>query len=609
VTHYQSLVTNASMTRVIVCLFLTCACALPGCTGNPHVIGDPADGKRPPSSAPSQPVSEPPQPERPAGRLPSFVDVTAESGISFERYDDMRGQHRIMEATGGGVALFDYDGDGWLDVLLTDGCKLPCQPGDTSHASQLFRNLGDNRFTAVTAATFISCHGFNYGVATGDYDNDGFEDLYVAGFGHNSLWQNNGDGTFTEVTAAANADDPRWSSSAAFADFNRDGLLDLFVLNYVDVGDPPKLCPNKESPDGFLQCPPTAFPAVDDLLLLNDGAGRFVDITREAGITGIDGKGLSLAVFDANDDAWPDVYVANDTTANFLYINESAGSEAGREDSGLRFSEQGSVQGVALGREAKAQGSMGIACGDYDGDGWSDLIVTNFFAEGTSVYRNLGGKGFADDTNRSRLRPPTLPMVGFGADFLDFDNDGWLDLIMANGHIDDLTWSNLRERFRMKPQFFRNEGDRSFRDVSQWSGEYFLKDWLGRGLAVGDLDNDGDQDFVVSHQLAPSAVIRNDSAEMGSSVAIQFIGRESSRSAIGTRVKAAGRERVLVRQVLGGGSYQSAPDRRVHLGLGSEDAFSEVTATWPSGHVDQWQNITPGRYLAIEGRGLYPRPY
>lgn len=542
---------------------------------------------------------------KPTGRLPRFMDQARASGIDFERYDDFQGQHRLIEANGGGVGLFDYDNDGWIDVLLTNGCALPYRPEDTSHRSELYRNLGGNRFAAVTTPSFFRCFNYAHGVAAGDFNSDGFEDFYVAAYGDNSLWQNNGDGTFTEVASAANAQDTRWSSSAAFADFNLDGLLDLYVVNYVDPGNPPKLCYDKQAPDGYRQCAPSLFDAVDDLLLLNDGSGGFTDVTQAAGITAPDGKGLSLVIFHANDDRLPDIYVANDGTPSFLYINETTVDPEHAAAAQIRFSEQASELGVAVNREGKATSCMGIGCGDYDGDGHTDLFVTNFFAETNTMYRNLGQDGFLDVTNRTRLGPPSRSLLGFGTSFLDFDNNGWLDLVVANGHIDDFSWANAEERYAMPPQFFRNEGNGTFQDVSLWSGEYFQKNWLGRGLAVGDLDNDGDQDFVVSHQRTASPVLINETEAIPSSVLIRLVGTEANRSAIGARLEAIWPDRKLARQVVGGGSYQAAPDRRVHFGLDQQDSISVLKIHWPSGREDQWEKVTAGRYVAVEGQPLF----
>jgi hypothetical protein len=584
-------------------------------TGCRRSVSDPESDARP-QTEPKQQRQAASAPDKrdddqpPPGVLPAF-NVVSESGIGFERYDDIQGLHRLVEGMGGGIGLLDYDGDGLLDVLMTNGCKLPLLEDDQEHPTELYRNLGGGKFTRVTEQCGLIQYGYAQGCAVGDYNSDGFPDIYIATYGRNALWRNNGDGTFSDVTAEAEADCPLWSTSVGWADFNLDGLLDLYVTNYVlEDDESPRLCPRKGSPDGYMQCPPTLFKAADDMLLVNLGDGRFRDVTREAGITGVDGKGLGLAIFDANRDGRPDIFVANDGMPNFLYVNESP-QQVSAEDEGpleLQFQEKGMPLGVALNQQGVAEASMGVACGDYDGDGWYDLLVTHFFAETNTLYRNLGGSGFSEETNSSRLGPPSRMKLGFGTEFIDFDNDGRLDLFVSNGHIDDFSWLNPKESYQMPPQFFRNEGNAGFRDVSQWCGNYFQQAWLGRPVAQGDLDNDGDMDLVIGHQRAPSTVLRNDTVTDAQSVIIKLVGTRSNRSAVGARVEAKSADGSMVREVIGGGSFQASSDRRIHLGLGSCPAIESLRITWPAGTVDKSANIAPGFYLAREGQALLPLP-
>lgn len=545
--------------------------------------------------------------ERPTGSLPSFRDIAAESGVNFQRFDDISKLHRIIEGNGGGVALIDFDADGALDLFFTDGCRLPRSIVDTAHSNQMFQNDGTGRFRSVTRQAMSPWQGYCHGCAVGDYDNDGFEDLYVTAFGTNRLWHNEGDGTFRDASELLGSTASVWSSSAAFGDLNQDGNLDLYVANYVQTtDDPPELCPVPNSPDGVVACPPTVFHAEDDVLFVSNGDGTFRDTTRDSGVNGSDGKGLGVLIFDANQDGWSDIYVANDGMPNFLYLNNSMNSP---DDIGLarpQFNEVAAQFGVAVNEQGIAESSMGIAHGDADRDGWTDLLLTNFVTETNTFYRNLQGKSFADETRASGLGAPSRQSLGFGTVFLDFDNDGWLDLFVAAGHIDDLRWNSLTSQYAMPPQFYRNEHDGTFIEVSPWAGKYFEGEWLGRGTALGDIDNDGQVDLVVSHQLSPSAVLRNETPSAHKGLVLKLIGRNSNRSAIGARIEVEGLERPFVHEVVGGGSYQSASDIRVNIGLGTLAAVDKVRVRWPSGAVNELEQVEAGRYFVIEGNNSPP---
>ncbi len=538
--------------------------------------------------------------QRPAGFIPSFSDVTEAAGISFERYDDMRGQHRILEVNGGGVAFFDYDADGRLDVFFANGCRLPLKKDRGNFTSRLYRNEGNGQFQDVTASAGLVWTAYCQGVAVGDDNGDGFDDLYINCQGGNAFWRNNGDGTFTNVIKETGTDVARWGSSAAFADLNQDGNLDLYIVDYIQASDdPPKLCPDAESPDGYSQCPPTMFPAADDVVFLSDGQGGFRNATEELGITGVDGKGLGIAVFDFNRDGRPDVYVANDGMPNFLYVNRGESAQP-------RFENQAGFLGASVNRDGKAEASMGVACGDYDADGWQDLLLTHFYAETNTLYHNLEGQAFLDETVASGLGPSSRLTLGFGTEFFDPDNNGRLDLVIANGHIDDLRHKAGHPPYAMRPQLYRNEGGR-FVDVSPWAGDYFQASWIGRGLAVGDWDNDGDLDAAISHQKGPSVLLRNDSARLPPSLLLKLVGgTRSNRSAVHAVVETAGLDLPLLREVIGGGSFQSHSDRRVHLGLGEKTILPKLKITWPSGQVDEWPDVEPGSYIVVEGREPLP---
>lgn len=558
----------------------------------------------------------------PPGRSFSFQTIAAESGLDFERYDDIRGQHRILEANGGGVGLFDFDRDGRLDVFLTNGCRLPLNPDDRETPCQLFRNRGAMRFERVTDASLVRQFGYTHGCAVGDVDADGFDDLYVTAYGRNALWRNNGDGTFTDITDATGTQVPQWSSSAAFADVDGDGDLDLYVTNYLDESDEsPKLCPNAASPDGYEQCSPAVFDGVDDALFLSDGQGGFVDATATAGLAGLKGKGLGVVIGDLDGDGPPEIYVANDGQANFLLVARGDESRETRDErrsgiaqsldsepSTLVYDDRAFAANVALNELGYAQASMGIAAGDYDANGTTDLFLTNFYGDTSTLYANRGRLLFEDATRASRIGAASRRTLGWGTTFVDLDSDGWLDLLVTNGHVDDRTWMpNGGEPYQMRPKVYRNRRDGTFADVSDSCGEYFASEWLGRGLAVGDLDRDGQLDAAVAHQLAPSIVLRNETSTAGHSLVLQLVGIESNRNGYCARVEVLNAATKIDRTLLGGGSFQSASAPEVHVGLG-DLATATVRIHWPSGTIDTHDDLAAGHWIAVEGRGVIARP-
>lgn len=529
---------------------------------------------------------------KPDGQLPQFSDVTDTSGIAFRRFDDQQGLHRIMEANGGGVAFIDFDSDGRDDVFLTDGCRLPTREDDRETPSRLYQSQGGCRFEEV-AASGLTQYGYAYGCTVGDYNDDGFDDIYVSSFGANSLWENLGDGTFTEVSDAAGVGDSLWGASVAFGDIDRDPDLELYVTNYVVTSaEDPKLC-------GRTQCSPTVFPAAQDALFDSNGDGTFKNITFESGAHGVDGKGLGVAIFDFNRDGWPDVYVANDGTPNFLFRNTGKRNAEGV----IQFEESALLLDVANDFGGKAESSMGIAVGDLNGSGFSDIFLTHFYAETNTLYLNEGGEFFADGTSGSGLGPTSRQTVGFGTVPIDFDNNGVLDLFVTNGHVDDFTFGG--EPYFQQPQLFRNDGSAHFLDVSAWSGPFFQEKWIGRGVASGDLDGDGDLDLVVSHQRGKSVVLRNDTVTANRSVILTLVGGPmSNRNAFGALVECDGLGTNVVREVIGGGSFQSACSRQIHIGLHKDSGIPTVKVTWPSGTVQTLRDITHGKYILAEDRTL-----
>ena len=561
----------------------------------------------PATNGKDDPVSSVPGGERkpPPGVLPSFVVIGAESGLDFQRFDDISRFRRILEVNGGGVGLLDFDRDGFLDVFFTNGCKLPIPHQDLTRRCEFFQNRTDFQFKRITESSGIRQSGYTFGCAVGDYDADGFEDLYITAFGRNSLWRNNGDGTFSDATEETGTEAIAWSSSAAFADLNRDGHLDLYVVNYLDESDrSPRLCANQASPDGYESCSPSLFDGVDDVLFLSNGRGGFVDATKEAGLSGLKGKGLGVAIGDFDQNGDPEIFVANDGEANFLFVRsdaEKTGSESAPEIP--RFEERAILSGVALNESGYAQASMGVAVGDYDRDSRQDLFLTHFYNDSNTLYENRGDMVFADASRRSQLGATSRLSLGWGTVFLDADNNGWLDLFAANGHIEDRTWTELNEPYRMRPLMYRNEEDGTFANVSEWTGEYFRQAWLGRGAAAGDLDRDNRMDLAVSHQLAPSVVLRNTTETDSKAITICLAGQKSNRNGYGAKVALLGADPPLVRELAGGGSFQSASAAEIHLGLGDK-ATAGIRIEWPSGQIDSHQNLDPGQWLAVEGGGV-----
>lgn len=535
----------------------------------------------------------------PPGPLPKFREAAAEVGIVFERYDDHSDLHRIVESTGGGAAILDFDADGRPDVFLTDGCRLPVRKADGTRTSRLFRQSGPLHFRDATEPGGLQLESFWTGTAIGDFDADGFEDLFVGGYGTSRLWRGNGDGTFADATDRLPDAPAGWSSSAAFCDLNLDGTLDLYVVNYLDAPvDPPELCLVPGRRGEYLQCPPPRFKAIPDIVFCGHDDGGFTDVTRDAGFIDANGRGLGVVVFDADRDGRPDVCVANDGDPNLLFVNETDLSADPRLPA---FREQGALYGVALNEDGGADAGMGVIAADATGDGWPDIYLTHFSHQMNRFHRNLGDGRFADDTVESGLGPASLGKLGFGTQFIDFDHDGRLDIFVTNGHVNDRALPGSEEPYAMPPQFFRNGGD-GFSDVSAWCGDYFAKSWVGRAAAAGDLDGDGDLDLVVSHQRSPSAVLINETEADSESVQLRLVGVGSNRSAFGAVVECDGPSHLLVRERVGGGGYQSASDPRLHIGLAGAAGLPKAVIRWPSGRAQELADLPAGDYLVVEGR-------
>jgi len=543
----------------------------------------------------------------------------ADVGVDFIRYDDLSDRRRILESTGGGVAMIDIDHDGHLDLFLTNGCQVPGDPSQQPYQSRLYRNLGDLQFREVTDPAGIEMRGYGQGCAVGDIDADGFDDLYVTAYGVNRMWRNNGDGTFTEVTSDEERQLREWSTSCAFADLNNDGLLDLYVANYlIDNPDDPLLCPNPKAPGGYEQCPPSKYAAVDDRLWINDGQGGWIDASAAAGLQGLAGKALGVVIWDFDRSGLPEIFVANDGQANFLLtpvprapaeVTAARGDGTtgnGQDVPGITYVDRGLVSGVALSRSGYAQACMGVAPGDYDGDGEVDLIVTNFYGDSNTVYRHLGQLQFEDVTRQTGLAGPSRNVLGWGAILEDFDRDGLLDLFVANGHVEDRRWMGRGEPYAMSAQVFAGRGSEGFRDVSADAGEYFQELRQGRGVAAGDLNRDGRIDLVISCQDSAADVLINQSPAKCAGIEIELVGRRSNRQGIGAWIEIcdAGGQRLAGYPLFGGGSYQSSSSLRKVVPL--LEAAAALKVKWPSGVVDEVQIGGFKGGIILEERGIIP---
>jgi enediyne biosynthesis protein E4 len=524
----------------------------------------------------------------------SFTDDAEAAGLRFV-YDNAETLfHQLPEPFGGGLAILDYDGDGWLDVYCVQGGPFTAASKRESLSSnsgdRLFRNRGDGHFEDVTDASGIGrfpC-GHGHGVAVGDVDGDGHPDLFVTRWRSYAFYRNKGDGTFEDMTTRAGLGGDRdWPTSAAMADLDGDGDLDLYVCHYAvwDIENP-RLCRNPAN-TAYLNCNPLGSEALPDHLFRND-SGRFVDVTKEAGIVDRDGRGLGVVAADLDDDGKVDLFVANDSSANFLFRNMG----------GMRFEEVGHAAGVAGNASGAYQAGMGVAAGDLDDDGLIDLAVTNFYGESTTFYRNLGGGNFTDATAAVGLAVASRRLLGFGVAFLDADNDGRLDLASVNGHVNDL---RPNYPYQMPAQLLAGGADGRLTDVSDRAGVPWNVPRMARGLAVGDLDNDGRMDVLILSHNQPLAYLHN-RTEGGRFLSLRLVGRQSNRDGVGAKIAviAGGRRRVA--QQVGGGSYQSASDSRLHFGLGTADRIEEIEIKWPTGSVDRYSGLPAGTgYLLHEG--------
>jgi hypothetical protein len=524
----------------------------------------------------------------------SFTDVTARSGISFVHASSPDKKY-ILESMSGGVAAFDFDKDGLQDLYFVNAPTVETAARPRSARSALWRNRGDGTFVDVTDRAGVGDPGWGMGAVVADYDNDGWDDLYVTCYGPNRLYRNNGDGTFSDATAAAGVGDARWSAGAAFADYDGDGWLDLFVANYLEVrldALPPfgqgRFCEFHGIP---VQCGPRGLPGAGDVLYRNRGDGTFDDASERAGVADRAGRfGMGAAWNDFDDDGRPDLFVANDAGPNFLYRNSGNGT----------FVDVALAAGVALDDSGREQGSMGIAIGDYDHAGRWSVFVTNFANEYNALYRHDGGVRFTDVSHASQTARASVPLVGWGAHWLDVDNDGWLDLFVANGHVyPQVERSGLAAKYRQRKLLFRNNGDGTFADLSSMAGGALAEPAVARGSAAVDLDNDGDLDIAVNNLDGAPTVLRNDGGNRRHFLVIALEGRRASRSAVGATVTVTAGPLVQRARRRSGDSYLSHSDARLHFGLGARTTVDAIEVRWPGGTTQRFGGVAANAFLRI----------
>ena len=547
-----------------------------------------------------------------------FVDRAAELGIDFFHFNGMTGNYHMAEVNNPGTALFDYDNDGDLDVYVVQGGML--DPGKTYSdalvaprhplpmTDRLYRNElvgsghGELRFTDVTEDAGLEPHAYGMGVTVGDYDSDGSLDLYITCIGSNVLLRNLGDGTFEDVTAAAGIDDQRWSVPAAFLDFDHDGRLDLFVGNYLDF-DLETVSQCRDFTGALDYCGPDAFPPLPDRLFRNRGDGSFEDATQSAGLRTGFGPALGVVAADLDADGWPDLYVANDGKPNNLWLNDGQGG----------FTDEALLAGCAVNADGQSEASMGVDAADFDGDGDLDLFMTHLLSETNTLYRNEGGGLFEDATGVTGIGTPSRLYTGFGTGWLDYDNDGWLDLFVANGAVkknESLARLGDPYPFHEPNQLFRNLAGKSFEEVTAAAGEVFELSEVSRGAAFGDLDNDGDTDIAVINNNGPARLLINQVGNASRWLGIDAVSRSPARYLLGTRaVLLRPGDRTSWGRVRVDGSFASASDPRMLFGLGPKSAVGTLRVFWPDGSTEEWTDLELDRYhRLVQGSGKTVQP-
>jgi len=524
-----------------------------------------------------------------------FTNVTTAAGIRFTHFRGNDGIPINREIFGPGVCVADFDGDGFPDIYFVNGRDLYNRGISVRNA--LYRNNGDGTFTDVTETAGVPGTGYGLGCVWGDYDDDGFPDLYVTQYGRNVLYHNNGNGTFTDVTEKAGVAGLEFGtlfhSGATFFDYDRDGRLDLYVGGYVDIGSgSPRYCNVSGT---RTSCPPSAYKGTSDILYHNNGDGTFTNVTKAAKIYEPQGKNLAVGAADYDNDGWPDLFVANDGLNAYLYHNERNGT----------FDERGVITGMALAARGSVMAAMCISLGDYDNDGWLDLFITDFQKNSDHLWRNDGKGNFDEVSDQAGITVPTREVLSFGGGFFDYDNDGWLDLFIANGHVyPEVEQVSPDVRFKQINSLFHNEGNGKFTETTKSAGSGFQTPYVGRGVAFADFNNDGFTDVLVANNGDPPLLLYNSGGNGNHFLSFKLVGTKSNRDAMGVRVRVLAGGLSQIREVTGGGSYLSQSDLRAHFGLGKATKAETVEVKWPSGVRQVFHDVDANKFYQIqEGSG------